>query len=87
MVPFISASVICVGILSKGGLHQAAIVTRVFSADDTSGGPVAVNLMVMPDMAVPVPMGDVLLFEAEQDALAYRALHHSATVAYWPTKG
>lgn len=87
MVPYITAMVVSVGPPSNGAIKHAAIVTRVFSDDDTAGGPVLVNLTVFPDQVVPISMQSVLLFEAEQDAMAYRALHHSADVAFWPSKG
>jgi hypothetical protein len=59
-----------------------AIVNRVWSDRDTSEGPVAVNLIVLPDCAPPANYTSVHIYDDEESALALCA----GTVGWIPAR-
>lgn len=79
-------TVICRGIESNGALEHPAIVTRAWSDRDLAEGPIAVNLTVLPDAAMPVLRGSVLMFDTREAGLAYLFEQPHALVAFFPDR-
>lgn len=84
MRPSIGRTVIVKGpaVASNGSDRAPAIITRLWSEQDTAAGPIAINLQAFPDAGTPVALTSVLLFETEAaagDAETY-------AVAFWPAK-
>lgn len=86
MIPTIGRTVIVHGIGSNGALEHPAVITRSWGTQDTKNGPIAVNLTVFVDCALPEIHSSVMLFETEAEARAWCSGAPGAKAAFWPAR-
>lgn len=76
-------------VTSNGSDLAPALITRVWSGEDTRNQPVMVNCTAQPDLAGNQHIGSVMLYDTEEEALAARAIQAepgNTPVAYWPPR-
>ena len=88
MKPAIGRIVIVRNLHGSGSLDQPGIITRTWSKLDTSEGPQAVNIKVLPDGQEPIDKSSVSLFDSSDAAARYlmQMVGHSPTIAFWPER-
>lgn len=86
-IPTLGRQVILHGLQSNGSVEHPAIITRSWGGQrSTTQGPIAVNLTVFPDAAMPQVHTSVMLFDDEDKARAHCAGRVGAMAAYWPPR-
>jgi hypothetical protein len=90
MLPSIGRTIIIRGscVAFNGADRAPAIITRTWShpATETKHQPCRVNATAFPDMAAPVSVGSVLLFDSEDEANASLESASGNAVAFWPAR-